>query len=158
MVRSSVRRAGPRDAAALLPLVRGFYRAEGIPFRKAKLAHGLRRLLREGRLGVVVVAEDSRSKALLGYAIGTFGFDLEFAGPDSFLTDLFVDPRHRRGGVGRRLLQAALRELAGRGARAVTLLVWPRNRAARLLYAGVGFRVVERVAMVRVLRAVRRAA
>ncbi|MES1164833.1 MAG: GNAT family N-acetyltransferase [Verrucomicrobiota bacterium] len=144
------RRARLTDAAALLPLMRAFSRAEGIPFREPAIHAGLARLLRARRLGVVMVAEQSQSATLVGYAIGTFGYDLEFAGRDAFLTELFVQSRHRRGGVGRGVLDATLRALAAGGARAVTLLVLAGNRAARRLYSTAGFRPVPRVPMVRV--------
>ncbi|HEX2659154.1 MAG TPA: hypothetical protein VHU40_12815, partial [Polyangia bacterium] len=86
-----LRRARPADVPALLRLMAAFNRAEGIPFRRAAVTAGLRRLLRDRRLGVVIVA-DARAETLAGYAVGTFGYDLEFAGPDAFLTELFVRP------------------------------------------------------------------
>ena len=126
-----------------------FNRSERIPFRRARVAAGLRRLLRERRLGVVVVAEAPRGRGLAGYAVGTFGFDLEFGGPDSFLTELFVQPRHRRAGLGARLLEATIGALRDGGAQAATLLVWPENAAARRLYARAGFVETPRLAMTR---------
>jgi ribosomal protein S18 acetylase RimI-like enzyme len=144
-----IRRARPADLEALLPLMAAFNRAERIPFRRARVAVGLRRLLRERRLGAVIVADAADARRLDGYAIGTFGYDLEFAGPDAFLTDLFVRPRRRREGLASRLLEAVTRALRDGGARAVTLLVYPENTAARRLYAAAGFKELPRVAMVR---------
>jgi ribosomal protein S18 acetylase RimI-like enzyme len=51
--------------------------------------------------------------------------------------------------VGARLLEAVARALRDAGARAITLLVWPENRAARRAYARAGFEELRRVAMVR---------
>jgi ribosomal protein S18 acetylase RimI-like enzyme len=146
---ATVRRARPADLDALLPLMAAFNRAERIPFHRARVAEGLRRLLRERRLGVVVVAASADRRRLEAYATGTFGFDLEFAGPDAFLTDLFVRPEARRQGVAARLLAEVTTALRDGGARAVTLLVYPRNTAARRLYAGAGFEEVRRIPMVR---------
>jgi ribosomal protein S18 acetylase RimI-like enzyme len=143
-----VRRARPADLERLLPLLAAFYRAERIPFRRARVVTGLRRLLREHELGVVVVAESPDGQRLDGYAIGTFGFDLEFAGPDAFLTDVFVRAARRQRGLGARLLTAVTTALRDGGARAVTLLVWPENVAARSLYARAGFAEIPRVPMV----------
>jgi ribosomal protein S18 acetylase RimI-like enzyme len=144
-----LRRARPADLEALMPLMAAFNRAERIRFHRTRVAVGLRRLLRERRLGVVVVAVSPDRGRLDGYAIGTFGFDLEFAGPDAFLTDLFVRPDVRQQGLGARLLDAVMSGLRASGARAVTLLVFPENTAARRLYARAGFEEIPRLAMVR---------
>jgi len=149
----TLRPARLADVPALLRLMAAFNRAEGIPFRRAAVAEGLRRLLRERRLGVVVVAETSRPRALVGYTVGTFGYDLEFAGPDAFLTELYVQTASRGQGVGRRLLDAVTAALRDGGARAVTLLVLPANASARRLYARAGFQRLPRLAMVRRLDA-----
>ena len=134
-----------------------FNRDEGIPFRRTRVIPGLRRLLGEPRLGIVVVAESADRSGLDGYAIGTFGFDLEFAGPDAFLTELFVREGSRGHGLGARLLDAVTSGLRDGGARAVTLLVRPENTAARRLYAGAGFEELPRLAMLRRLSQPRRA-
>lgn len=146
---ATVRRARPADLEALMPLMAAFNRAERIPFHRARVAAGLRRLLRARRLGVVVVAAPPGRRRLDAYAIGTFGFDLEFAGPDAFLTDLFVRPEARRRGLGARLLAEVTAALRDAGARAVTLLVYRENTAARRLYAAAGFEELRRIPMVR---------
>ena len=145
----NLRRARTTDLEELLLLMANFNRAEGIPFRRARAIPGLRRLLHERRLGIVVVAESADRRRLDGYAIGTFGFDLEFAGPDAFLTELFVRGDSRRRGLGARLLAAVTKGLRDAGARAVTLLVLPENAAARRLYASAGFEELPRIAMAR---------
>lgn len=150
--RSTVRAARADDLTALLQMMAAFNRAEGIPFRRARVAPGLRRLLREPRLGMVVIAAHPDRPGLDGYAVATFGYDLEFAGTDAFLTELFVRPERRGLGVGARLLAAVARALQAGGAGAVTLLVRPENRAARRLYARAGYATVPRLAMVRRLR------
>lgn len=146
---AKLRRARLTDVGELLPLMAAFNRAERIPFRRSRVIVGLRRLLRERRLGVVVVAESADRPRLDGYTIGTFGFDLEFAGPDAFLTELFVRPTRRQEGLGARLLAAVTSALRDGGARAVTLLVSPENGSARRLYARAGFEEIARVPMVR---------
>jgi ribosomal protein S18 acetylase RimI-like enzyme len=148
--RWTVRTARLTDVEPLLRMMAAFNREEGIVFRRARVRPALRRLLREPRLGLVVVlASTADARRLAGYAIGTLGFDLEFGGPDSFLTEIFVDPVARRGGLGARLLAATTRALREAGAGAVTLLVRPENVAARGLYARAGFRELPRLAMVR---------
>ena len=152
----TVRKARLSDVEALLPLMAAFNREEQIPFRRARVAPGLRRLLREPRLGVVVVVVPAAEpRQPVGYAIGTLGFDLEFGGPDAFLTEIFIAPAARRHGLGARLLDATTRALRGAGAAAVTLLVRPENVAARELYARARFREIPRLPMVRRLAAAR---
>jgi ribosomal protein S18 acetylase RimI-like enzyme len=144
-----VRAARPADADALLQMMAGFNREEAIPFRRARVAPGLRRLLGDRRLGIVVVAAHPDRPALDGYAVATFGYDLEFAGTDAFLTEIYVRPARRGQGVGALLLAAVARALRAGGAGAVTLLVRPENRAALRLYARAGYVRLPRLAMVR---------
>jgi len=51
-----------------------------------------------------------------------------------------VDPAHRRGGVGRALLDATIASLEARGAPMVVLSTAERNEAAQRLFASAGFR------------------
>jgi ribosomal protein S18 acetylase RimI-like enzyme len=147
---AKIRRARLADAAALLQLMKPFNLAEEIPWRPRRVRVALRRLLRDVRLGIVLVAE-ARDRALVGYVVATFNYDLEFAGPDAFVTELFVRPAARRDGLGTRLLEAAISSLRAAGAAAVHLLVRPENRSARSLYAGLGFEEVPRLMMTRQL-------
>ena len=57
------------------------------------------------------------------------------------ITGLAVDTARRGRGLGRRLVSAAVREAATRGARRLTLRVLATNTAARGLYEACGFRV-----------------
>jgi ribosomal protein S18 acetylase RimI-like enzyme len=148
--RWTVRRARLSDVESLLGMMAAFNREERIPFRRARVTPALRRLLRAPRLGVVVVVTPTdEPRRLVGYAIGTLGFDLEFAGPDAFLTEIFVAAGERGGGLGARLLDATTRALREAGAAAVTLLVRHENAAARALYHRAGFRELPRLPMVR---------
>jgi ribosomal protein S18 acetylase RimI-like enzyme len=60
------------------------------------------------------------------------------------ITGLAVDPAHRRRGIARLLLDAAVEAARARGARRLTLRVLAPNAAARALYEAAGF-VVEGV-------------
>lgn len=57
------------------------------------------------------------------------------------ILSIAVAPDHRCRGVGRRLLEAALARLQGRGIRRVRLEVRPENTAALQLYGSLGFAV-----------------
>jgi len=54
--------------------------------------------------------------------------------------DLWVEPEARRGGVGKRLVEALVAALGERGAPRVVIGVAARNRDAQRVFAGMGFR------------------
>jgi ribosomal protein S18 acetylase RimI-like enzyme len=107
----------------------------------------LRRLLREPRLGRVLIAQARAGGDMHGYVVGTFGYDLEFAGPDAFVTEIFVRPQYRGTGEGRRLLDAISEAMRRGGASAIHLAVRRANRIARRLYETAGFAPIERVVL-----------
>ena len=89
---------------------------------------------------VVLVAE--RDGDVVGYAYaGLEGTDyMALRGPAGAIYDIVVDPAHRRGGVGRALLAAAVAALQARGAPQVVLSTAEGNAAARQLFSRAGFR------------------
>jgi ribosomal protein S18 acetylase RimI-like enzyme len=78
----------------------------------------------------------------------TFGYDLEFAGRDAFLTELWVDPPARGSGAGGAALALLDPELRALGVHALHLLVRPDNPALRL-YRRSGFVASPRITMTR---------
>jgi ribosomal protein S18 acetylase RimI-like enzyme len=141
--------AGIDDERDIVPLMAAFNDAEGIPWRPAPMGAALQRLLGDASLGLILVARDRATRAPVGYGLATFGYDLEFAGADAFITELFVDPALRGRGVGRSLLEALVQALQARGANAVHLMVRPENERARSLYAKLGFHTAPRIMMTR---------
>jgi len=139
------------DEDAIVPLMLEFNRSEGVTWKPAPMTAALRRLLREPELGLVVVARQGDAGPVAGYGIATFGYDLEFAGRDAFVTELFVSEPHRRKGLGRGVLAALVELLRARDTRAVHLMVNPDNERARSLYARLGFVVSPRIMMTREL-------
>ena len=71
--------------------------------------------------------------ALVGLTCGWLVVD------ELHITVVAVHPAHRRGGLGRRLLEALLAEAVGRGACHATLEVAADNGAAQALYGALGF-------------------
>lgn len=74
---------------------------------------------------------------IVGHVVGDVRDD--FFGPLGHIKDLAVDPAMRRRGIGRRLLAAALRLLAGNGVERTTLEVRESNEPAIALYRSFGF-------------------
>lgn len=89
---------------------------------------------------LVLVAE--RDGEVVGYAYaGVEGNDwMALRGPAGVLYDIVVDSAHRGQGVGRELLDAALKALEAKGAPRVVLSTAERNEAAQRLFARAGFR------------------
>lgn len=142
----ALRRATPADLAALLPRTRALNAHEGIAIDDEALAAALRRLLAEPALGGAWLVE--RDGAPRGYAIVTFGYDLEFGGRDAYLTELWIDEDARGEGAGAAALGALPDVLRGLGVRALHLQVRPDNPARRL-YERSGFVASPRVIMTR---------
>lgn len=134
-----LRLATQDDHAALLELMEGFNRSEHIVMRREVTGPALARLLADPTLGLVIVASDHSA-----YAVLTWGFDLEFGGRDSFLTEVYVIPDRRRTGLGRRLIDEVLRVAKDNGAGAVHLGVYADNEPAVALYRGAGFARIPR--------------
>lgn len=140
----ALRAATLDDLPTVLPRTRGLNAHEGIAIDAATLAAALERLLRDPGLGGVWLIE--RDGAAIGYAIVTFGYDLEFGGRDAFLTELWVDPGARGRGAGSAALELLGPALRGLGVRALHLQVRPENPALRL-YQRHGFVASPRLIM-----------
>jgi ribosomal protein S18 acetylase RimI-like enzyme len=93
-----------------------------------------------GEERMVLVAD--REGAVIGYVFfGVEGFDyMVLRGPAGAIYDLVVDPDHRRQGIGRILMDAALTELARRGAPRAVLSTAEKNHGAHQLFEREGFR------------------
>lgn len=91
------------------------------------------------REAVVLVAE--KDGEIVGYAYAASeGTDyMALRGPAGVLHDLFVGPDHRREGIGKALLDAAVAALSERGAPRIVLSTAKRNEAAQRLFAEAGF-------------------
>jgi ribosomal protein S18 acetylase RimI-like enzyme len=147
--------ARPADLDAIVPLMIDFNAVELIEWRPEPMTAALARLLADPALGFVLLARADDGGALLGYGVATMGYDIEFGGPDAFVTELYVDAAVRGRGVGRALLSGLMEELSRRGAGAVQLMVRPENNAARALYESLGFAAVPRLVLARSLEAPR---
>jgi ribosomal protein S18 acetylase RimI-like enzyme len=145
-----VRRGRSADEAEIMRMMRPFNHEEGIRFRPAAMKRALRSLMAEPSLGRVLVAPGGKG-TLGGYAVLAFGYDLEWAGRDAFITEVWVEPSVRGRGVGAALIDRAVVEARRAGAGAVHLVVRPGNRGAIRVYERSGFKTVPRALMTRVL-------
>lgn len=131
-----LRLATDADLPALLPRTRALNAHEGIAIDEAALEAALRRLLADPSLGGAWLVECDGT--VIGYAIATYGYDLEFGGRDAYLTELWIDDLERGRGAATAALALLEPALIGAGVRALHLQVRPDNPALRL-YERVGF-------------------
>jgi ribosomal protein S18 acetylase RimI-like enzyme len=133
------------DLAQLLPRTRALNAHEGIEISDELLEQALRRLLGDATLGAAWLVEDD---VAIGYAITTYGYDLEFGGRDAYLTELWIDEERRRSGAATAVLEQLPHELRACDVRALHLQVRPDNPARRL-YERSGFVASPRLVMTR---------
>jgi ribosomal protein S18 acetylase RimI-like enzyme len=139
------RGAGAEDLAAILEMMEDFNAEESIAFDRAVFQPRLERLVGDPGLGRVLVFEVDGNPS--GYAIVTWGYDLEYGGRDAFLTELYVRPDRRGRGIGRLALAAAEEAARSGGAHALHLLVRHENAEALRLYGRAGYRTEPRAVM-----------
>ena len=126
------------DVATLLPMMDDFNAGEQIAVEATALRRALDRLLGDAGVGRVWLIRSGSDT--VGYAVVTFGYDLEFAGRDAFITELYLQPSARGRGIGRIALASIEKEANALGIRAIHLMVRPDNEAAAALYASAGYR------------------
>ena len=137
------------DAAQLLDMMADLNAIEGIPFSRPKFGRVLKQLLADSSLGLVPLFLVKRE--IVGYAVVTYNFDLEWGGRDAFITEFYIKPEHRGLGYGA-LAMALLEKLARRNkVKALHLGVRRENVAAARLYEKAGFTDWTRRVMMKVL-------
>jgi ribosomal protein S18 acetylase RimI-like enzyme len=139
------RKAGPRDQAILLPLIAAYYAHDHIAFDEPAARHGLSQLLNDDAIGRAYLLE--RRGEVGGYVLFTFGFDIEFGGRIATVTDLYLEPRFRRGGLGAATLAFVEGECRTLGVKALELQVEEENHPAQALYRKFGFQRLSRLPM-----------
>ncbi|HUS27840.1 MAG TPA: N-acetyltransferase [Kofleriaceae bacterium] len=148
----ALRAATATDLDDILPRTRALNDHEGITIATPQLRAALEKLLGDRSLGGVWVIEDAAQPATtattIGYAIVTFGFDLEFGGRDAWLTELWVDESARGRGAGTTALALLEPELRALDVKAYHLQVREQNPALRL-YERAGFARVPRLILTR---------
>lgn len=144
----ALRLATLADLSAVFPRTRALNDHEGITIDSPRLEAALGTLLgNPGFGGVWLVMRDGET---IGYAIVTYGFDLEFGGREGWLTELWIDTDQRGHGAGAAALELIADELRLRDIKAMHLQVRRDSPAARL-YDRTGFIASARQVMTRLL-------
>ena len=132
---SLVRFAGLDDAGAVGQLLYDFNREfdEPTPAPTA-LADRMRQLLKSGGTLVLLGGDGPDGLAVLRFRAAIWSTGLE-----CYLAELYVTPARRGQGLGRALMEEALREARKRGADPMDIGVDEPDLAARHLYESLGF-------------------
>ena len=133
----SIRLARHDDTARLVELIHAF--AEDVSETAAAVTDQVDRdAIGPDRLVETLLAEsDGR---VIGFVMFQRGF-LSFAATRGvYLTDLYVEPAHRRRGVGRALMAAVARQCREHGGQWVIWDVWRKNAPALAFYEQLGAR------------------
>ena len=134
-----IRRAVPSDVDVLAPLFdayRGFY---GRPPDPALTRRFLSERLTRGESIVWLAVDDTTPGAPCGFTQLYPLFSSLRCRPIWILSDLFVARDQRRGGVGRRLMEAAHAFAREQGAASIELDTAHTNSAAQALYESLGY-------------------
>jgi GNAT superfamily N-acetyltransferase len=132
---SEVRLARRADADAIGRLLHAFNREFDEPTPAATaLADRIRQLLDGGDMVVLLNGDGPDGVAVLRFRAAIWSTGLE-----CYLAELYVTPAMRGQGLGRALMEAALREARERGADTMDIGVDEPDLVARRLYESLGF-------------------
>jgi ribosomal protein S18 acetylase RimI-like enzyme len=132
---SEIRRADASDAAGVARLLHEFNTeyedfTPGVPALTDRLAE----LLADNEI-IALLAGDPA----LGFALLRIRPSLWAKAGDAYLEELYVTPKHRRRGIGRKLLDAAIETAGNAGANHFELTTGETDTEARALYESTGF-------------------
>jgi ribosomal protein S18 acetylase RimI-like enzyme len=113
-----------------------FYAEAGLTLNRVSTSAALHDLLSSPSLGCIWLAQ--LDNVAVGHTVLTVRFTMEHEGLSGYIDDLYVEPRHRRLGVGRGLLRELLAECHSRGCKSLQAEVGQENAAALSLYGALG--------------------
>ena len=133
----SVRRATVDDAGAIARLLHDFNSEFDEPTPAVEvLAQRIAHLLQAGDTVVLLVADGDAPE---GLAVLRFREAIWSSGFECYLAELYVAPARRGNGLGRALMETALREARDLGADSMEIGVDEPDHVARHLYESFGF-------------------
>ena len=138
----------PTSLDSTVTLMGEYYATDGLVFRPAAARQALAALVANpdwGRLWLIRSVPEQD----LGDVVLTLGFSLEYLGQDGFIDELYLQPRARGRGLGRRAVEFVSVQARALGVRALHLEVLRSNPRARALYRRLRFIDQDRYLMTR---------
>ena len=144
--------ASASDEAVLLRMMRALAEQEPgkIEFDQQAARQALQLLLAEPELGRTWLIIDNG--AAVGYVVLTLSFSFEYRGRDAFIDELYIEPTHRRRGLGRAAMEFAEKRAKELEVNALHLEVDRGNDPAVELYKRMGYADHDRYLMTKWLR------
>jgi diamine N-acetyltransferase len=90
------------DLDTLSRMVRAYYMHDGLAYEELPARRALHEIIRTKRFGRAWLID--LDKELIGYAVLTFGFSVEFYGRHAVLDEVFLLPDHQGKGYFRKIL------------------------------------------------------
>lgn len=141
-----MRRATATDLPLLVDLMAEFYAEGAFVLNRSLATQAFAALLSDDRLGYVWLIEASNSSVVVGHAVVTLCYSMEYGGLKAFLDDLFIKPAYRNQGLGSDALSQIRMYCQQAGIRAISVEVGPDNDPAQAVYRRAGFEpVVDRL-------------
>jgi ribosomal protein S18 acetylase RimI-like enzyme/catechol 2,3-dioxygenase-like lactoylglutathione lyase family enzyme len=128
---------GPADLARTVELLHQQLAGHDVQLTRESIAASVRELLARPSTGRILIARSE--EGIVGAALLSFVWTLEHGGATTWLDELYVDPSHRRGGIGSELVRAVVRLAEAEGCRALDLEVAEGHEEAARLYERLGF-------------------
>jgi ribosomal protein S18 acetylase RimI-like enzyme len=130
-----VRRAGSADADVIGRLLHDFNSEfDEVTPGPAAIAGRVRELLAGDEFIVLLAGDEARGLAVLRFRPSIWTERLE-----CYVAELYVQPEHRRRGLGRALMKASLDAARGQGADFIEVATSEDDVGARALYESFGF-------------------
>lgn len=127
---------GERDLPTLTPLIRAYYREDGLDWVEERQPAALRALAANAPNGSGWLVR--QSDRTIGYAVLTWSFSVESGGRDGLIDEVYLIPEVRGRGLGQQVLAMIEDEARRLGLRRLFLEVSHGNRAVGL-YRRAGF-------------------
>ncbi|OOV06383.1 GNAT family N-acetyltransferase [Rhodoferax fermentans] len=138
----NIQTATMADAAALVGMALTFRNhLERTTPTQAQFEQSITVLLNSPDARFLIAASDDGP---IGYVLLRFRYSMWVGGAEATIEDLFVDPTHRKNGVGRALIQAALQAATDQGCLSVCLDTNEFNVASNAIYTQLGFNAVSK--------------
>ncbi|KQY92892.1 hypothetical protein ASD21_15535 [Caulobacter sp. Root1455] len=131
-----IRRAAPDDLQGLVPLFDRYRQFYGRPSDEAAARRFLGERMARGQSVILLALDAGRA---VGFVQLYPSFSSVRAAATFILNDLYVEPGRRRGGAGRRLVEAAAALARETGAAGLSLVTGVDNLAAQTLYERLGW-------------------